>query len=110
MGTRLAGKTAVVTGASSGIGAASAKALCREGAHVAVVARRSKEGEEVAAQARAAGADAGGNAVFVRADVTDDAAVAEMAASVGERFGTALHVLFNNVGGGVGGGRFHANG
>jgi NAD(P)-dependent dehydrogenase (short-subunit alcohol dehydrogenase family) len=106
MGGRLAGKIAVVTGASSGIGAASAKALCREGAKVAVVARRLPEGEEVATQARAAGANADGDAVFVGADVTDEAAVAAMVASVAECFGPSLHVLFNNVGGAVGGGRF----
>jgi NADP-dependent 3-hydroxy acid dehydrogenase YdfG len=67
MNGRLAEKVAVVTGASSGIGAASAVAMCREGAKVAVVARRAVEGEEVVSQARAAGTEAGGEAFFVAA-------------------------------------------
>lgn len=106
MSGRLAGKVAVVTGASSGIGAASAIAMCREGAKVALVARRAVEGEAIAAEARAAGTHCDGDAFFVKADVTDEDAVTAMAASVTERFGPALHVLFNNVGGTVGGGRF----
>jgi NAD(P)-dependent dehydrogenase (short-subunit alcohol dehydrogenase family) len=103
---RLAGKVAVVTGASSGIGEASAVAMCREGANVAIVARRMAEGENVASRARAAGAECGGEAVFIPADVTDEAAVEALAAAVVERFGPAVHVLFNNVGGVVGAGRF----
>lgn len=103
---RLIGKVAVVTGASQGIGAASTVALCREGAKVAVVARRAPEGEAVAAAARSAGAEEGGDAFFVQADVTDEVAVEAMAQLVRERFGDALHVLFNNVGGAVGGGTF----
>lgn len=106
MSGRLVGKVAVVTGASSGIGAASAIAMCREGAKVAVVARRAAEGEEIAAQARVAGEKSGGDAFFIAADVTDEAAVAALTAAVIERFGPALHVLFNNVGGVVGAGRF----
>ena len=106
MNGRLVGKVAVVTGASSGMGAASAIAMCREGAKVAVVARRAPEGQEVAAQARSAGAESGGDAFFVAADVTDEASVAAMAGDVADRFGPALHVLFNNVGGAVGAGRF----
>src|SRR4051812_17426089 len=103
---RLTGKVAVVTGASSGIGEASAVAMCREGAKVAVVARRMAEGEDVASRARAAGADCGGDAVFIEADVTDEAAVETLVTAVAERFGPAVHVLFNNVGGVVGAGRF----
>ena len=103
---RLVGKVAVVTGASSGIGAASAIAMCREGAKVALIARRVDEGEAIAAQARTAGAECGGDAFFIPTDVTQEDAVTAMAASVTDRFGPALHVLFNNVGGTVGGGRF----
>src|SRR3954454_23039069 len=103
---RLTGKVAVVTGASSGIGAGSAIAMSREGATVVVVARRELEGEAVAAEARTAGAEAGGAACFVTADVTDEGAVAALASTVMERCGPAVHVLFNNVGGPVGAGRF----
>jgi NAD(P)-dependent dehydrogenase (short-subunit alcohol dehydrogenase family) len=80
--------------------------LCREGAKVAVVARRAVEGEEVASKARAAGVESGGDALFVAADVTDEAAVEVLTAALTERFGPAVHVLFNNVGGVVGAGRF----
>lgn len=103
---RLSGKVAVVTGASGGIGAGAVVAMCREGARVVVVARRQDEGEQVAALARSAGAEANGDAVFVQADVTDQDAVDAMVVAVTDRFGPELHVLFNNVGGVVGGGRF----
>jgi 3alpha(or 20beta)-hydroxysteroid dehydrogenase len=71
-----------------------------------VGARREVEGEAVAAEARTAGAEAGGDACFVAADVTDEGAVAALASTVRERCGPAVHVLFNNVGGPVGAGRF----
>lgn len=106
MSGRLNGKVAVATGASSGMGAASAIAMCREGAKVAVVARRVAEGQEIATQARLAGAESGGDAFFVAADVTDEASIEAMASSVVDRFGPAVHILFNNVGGPVGSGRF----
>jgi len=90
---RLDGTVALVTGASSGIGEASARALAAEGAAVAIVARR---GERL----RALGgeiADAGGTALPVEADVSEreqaEAAVAEAVAELGR-----LDVLVNNAG------------
>ena len=65
--TRFAERTAVVTGAASGIGAATARRLAQEGAAV-VVADVAAAGEEVSAQINAAG----GRAAFVRADVADE--------------------------------------
>src|SRR5688500_4095067 len=95
MAGRLAGKVAVITGASSGIGAATAVMFAREGARVALLARRDEEGERVAATAR----DGGGDAVFVRCDVTDKASVDAAAATVTGQWGPAIHVVFNNAGG-----------
>lgn len=82
-------KTAVVTGASSGIGAATARALAAEGFHVFCAARRSDRIEALAAEI-------GGTAVTC--DVTDEAQVAALAATVGG----SLNVLVNNAGGALG--------
>lgn len=67
MAGRLDGTVAVVTGASSGIGAATARALADEGAAVALVARRQERLEELAA----AIGEKGGRALVIVADVTD---------------------------------------
>lgn len=82
-------RTAVVTGAGSGIGAATARALAAEGFHVFCAARRTERIDQVAAEI-------GGTAVTC--DVTDAAAVAELAAAVGP----TLDVLVNNAGGAYG--------
>ena len=78
-----AGKTAVVTGASSGIGRELAKELARRGARVGVVARRAELLQELVAEIRAAG----GTVDAAAADVTDRgavlAAVAELAGKLG---------------------------
>jgi 3-oxoacyl-[acyl-carrier protein] reductase len=66
----LSARPCIVTGASSGIGAATARALCAEGAHVLLVGRRTEPLEKAAAQARAAG----GRAEFAAVDVTEPGA------------------------------------
>jgi NADP-dependent 3-hydroxy acid dehydrogenase YdfG len=80
---------AVVTGASSGIGAASARALAQSGYHVFCVARRTDRIEALAAEI-------GGTAVTC--DVTDETQVAALAEAVGPR----LDLLLNNAGGAIG--------
>ncbi|MGB0102183.1 MAG: SDR family NAD(P)-dependent oxidoreductase [Nocardioides sp.] len=82
-------RTAVVTGASSGIGAATARHLARAGFHVFCAARRRERVEELAAEI-------GGTPVVC--DVTDEESVAALAAVVGGR----LDVLVNNAGGAFG--------
>ena len=82
-------RTAVVTGASSGIGAATARALAAEGFHVYCAARRTERVVELAEEI-------GGTPVTV--DVTSEDSVAALASTVGDR----LDVLVNNAGGAFG--------
>jgi len=82
----IAGGVIVVTGASSGIGRATALLLAEQGAHTVLVARRTAELDAVAAECdRRAGF--AGSALAVAADVTDSAAVEDVAARAVERFG-----------------------
>jgi len=81
----IAGGVIVVTGASSGIGRATALLLAEQGAHTVLVARRAAELDAVAAECdRRAGFP--GSALAVAADVTDSAAVEDVAARAIERF------------------------
>ncbi|MCB9140302.1 MAG: glucose 1-dehydrogenase [Caldilineaceae bacterium] len=90
---RLQGKTAVITGAGSGIGRASCLLFAQEGANV--VAADINE-ESAAATAEACQA-AGGAAIYVRTDVSRAEDCAQMIRRAEAHFG-ALHVLFNNAG------------
>jgi len=90
---KLAGKVALITGASAGIGWASAVALAGEGASMVLTARREtrlKELEEVVAKA-------GGKAVSVVGDATDEALAQKCVAAATQTFGS-LDILINNVG------------
>jgi len=88
------GKAAVVTGASSGVGRATALALARRGCAVLVNYRNSQgEAEEVVAEAAALGA----KAFAFQADVADDTQCRAMVAAAAERFGR-LDILVNNAG------------
>lgn len=89
----LAGRVAVVTGASSGMGRASALLLAARGAKVALLARRRAALEEVAAQIRSLGSEA----LPLVTDVTDQASVEAAAAAVRREYGHA-DLVFNNAG------------
>lgn len=92
---RLAGRIAVVTGASSGLGRAMVERLAAEDMQVVAVARRAERLEELSS--------AHPQVHHYVADVTDLDALDALAAWVGDKFG-ACHALVNNAG--VGGGRF----
>lgn len=89
----LAGKVILITGASSGIGAATALALGRAGCRVVLAARRLAASEELAQLIVAAG----GEAIAVRADVTVEGDIAAAVAAAIGRFGR-LDGAFNNAG------------
>jgi len=89
------GKVALVAGASSGIGEAVALALAREGAKVAVLARRRERLADVVARAKQAGAAA---AHAVVADQTDGASLARAALEVQEQLGPVEILIVNGEG------------
>ncbi len=91
----VAGTTAVVTGASSGIGAATASRLAEAGSRVVLVARTVEALERVAQHVRATG----GIADVIPADLSDPDAVDRVAAEVVERAGTP-DIVVNNAGAG----------
>jgi NAD(P)-dependent dehydrogenase (short-subunit alcohol dehydrogenase family) len=84
----LAGKTALITGGTSGIGAATAERFVEAGARVAIVGRDAARGKTVEQRL---------GATFVRGDVTDASQVASMVEEVVRRLGR-IDVLFNNAG------------
>jgi 3-oxoacyl-[acyl-carrier protein] reductase len=86
---RLAGKVAIITGASTGLGPVMAKTFIREGARVLLTARREELVRQVAA-------DAGGNAIAMRADVTNEGDVTAMVSRAIEEFGH-VDILCNNA-------------
>ena len=95
---RLSGKVAIVTGAGSGIGHATATLFCREGAKVVVADRDAVAAERVAAELRGTGAEAEACAV----DVSQEGEVAAMIEAAASRFGR-LDILVNNAGFGFAG-------
>ncbi|GHJ43550.1 dehydrogenase [Catellatospora sp. TT07R-123] len=95
MGTRLAGKTALITGSTSNIGRSIALEFAAEGARVAVSGRDRQRGDAVVAQIRAAG----GTAVFVTADLDgSQAASRALADDAARALGGHIDVLVNNAG------------
>ena len=92
MGRRLAGKIALITGASRGIGAAVADRFAREGAHVVLAARTIGGLEEADDKIRAAG----GTATLVPVDLRDFIKIDELAAALFDRYGR-LDILVGNA-------------
>jgi len=91
---KLTGKTAVITGASKGIGAGIARALAKEGANVVVNYARSKhDAEKVSAEIQRSG----GKSITVQADVSKQADVDRLFAEAKKAFGT-VDILVNNAG------------
>ncbi|XP_063378661.1 3-oxoacyl-[acyl-carrier-protein] reductase FabG-like [Cydia fagiglandana] len=88
-----AGKVAIVTGAASGIGAATVKALAREGAKVALVDMDEVKLQEVAKQCE----QHGNNPLMIRADITQDEDIRTIVKRTIDNFGE-LDVLVNNAG------------
>ena len=93
MAKKLAGRVALVTGASSGIGEATAIALAEEGARVAVLARRAERLEQVVKRIK----DMGGEAVAIAADVTNEGQLREAIRRAKDIFGR-IDILVNNAG------------
>src|ERR1700759_1123018 len=90
----LTGTVALVTGASSGIGEATALTLARHGATVAIAARRKDRLDELTGQIEAAG----GRALLIEADITDPAQAQAAVQRTGSDLGR-LDKLINNAGG-----------
>ncbi|MEU7305984.1 SDR family NAD(P)-dependent oxidoreductase [Streptomyces sp. NPDC007206] len=90
----LAGRVALVTGATSGIGAATAALLTERGAHVLVAGRDTSRGETVVAAVRARG----GKADFLAADLRDAASARQLAQKAAELGGGRVDILVNSAG------------
>lgn len=92
-GMKLLNRTAVITGAGSGIGREMSIAFAREGAKIVVADISPDGGNETVRQVR----EAGGEAVFVHADVTNNDHIAHLVSSALDRFGS-IDILCNNAG------------
>ena len=93
-GTRLAGRTALVTGSTGGLGVAIASALAAEGAFVVVSGRDKKRGDAVVAGIRSRG----GSAEFVAADIgAGEAEVRRLAVEATAAAGGQIDILVNNA-------------
>lgn len=93
MKTKFKNKIAIVTGASSGIGKATAIALAQKGAHLVLIARNERKLNQVSNEIN----DLGAQTMVVAADVSDQIAVINAVQKIISRFGK-IDILFNNAG------------
>ena len=96
MAEKLDGKVVIITGASAGIGRASARALAREGARLVLTARRPERLDAIIQEARAAGSDG----VAVVGDARDEQTAIRAVEAAKSKFGR-VDILINNVGIGI---------
>ena len=96
--SRLKGKVAFITGGGGGIGRATAERFTEEGAKVVVAEIEPSVGEKAAEAARERGVDAGGDAFFIKTNVSDTDSVQAAIKKTIDRFGK-LDILHNNAGG-----------
>ncbi|MBA2441057.1 MAG: SDR family NAD(P)-dependent oxidoreductase [Rubrobacter sp.] len=94
---RLDGRVAVVTGATSGIGEATALALAAEEAHVTIAGRRGDRLDDLTDRMKGAGADGDGQVLAIECDVTDEQQAHDLIEKTREEFGK-LDILVNNAG------------
>jgi NAD(P)-dependent dehydrogenase (short-subunit alcohol dehydrogenase family) len=90
---RLKGKVAIITGAGSGLGKASAILFAKEGAKVVVTASREKDGEQTVSLIK----ESGGDALFVKVDVTRAADIEKAVKAAVDRY-NKLDIMLNNAG------------
>ena len=90
---KLEGKVAIITGGNSGIGESTARLFAKEGAKIAILARRTKEGNAVAESI----IKAGGDAIFVSCDVSDPVNVEDSVTEVISKY-DSIDILINNAG------------
>ena len=98
MGRRFEGKVALITGASSGIGAETARQLAEEGAKVVLLARRAEKLEGICKEIQ----ETGGTAMTCVADVTDQSSLESAVSKAIEEFGR-LDIVLANAGSGIAG-------
>jgi NAD(P)-dependent dehydrogenase (short-subunit alcohol dehydrogenase family) len=94
MSSELTGRTALITGSTSGIGRATALRLASLGAHVIVTGRNAQRGEETVDAIR----EAGGKADFITADLNDESSLAGLVAEAVASGGGHVDILVNNAG------------
>ena len=91
MAGRLEGRVSIITGSTSGLGAAMAARFAAEGGRVVVSGRSRERGEAVAAAIR----DAGGEATFVRCDVSEETSIRDLVAQAVARYGRVDDLVAN---------------
>ena len=93
MSLRLEDKVSIVTGSTSGLGAATAARFAAEGARLVISGRSEERGEEVASSIR----KAGGDATFIRCDLDDEESIRALVAGAVERYGRLDNLVANGA-------------